>query len=224
MISLIFFSHISAVSLLAIPVEVYQYGTQYAACVFTSLITCVLISIVYLPVFYQLQLTSTFEYLELRFTRPVRTFASFLYTLSTVIYVPLIVYVPSLAFSQATAIDLYLITPIICIVCIFYTTIVSYFFNYLFLINKLLILKIDKVRSNRSSRSCVYEFNIFLQVKNLQGNNSLKYLAYLHIIEKLRKILRFLSLSKYTWLLDKTSNKTIDQQCVKNLWMTSDRL
>lgn len=116
-------SHISAVSLLAIPVEVYQYGTQYAACVFTSLITCVLISIVYLPVFYQLQLTSTFEYLELRFTRPVRTFASFLYTLSTVIYVPLIVYVPSLAFSQATAIDLYLITPIICIVCIFYTTI-----------------------------------------------------------------------------------------------------
>ncbi|XP_076280092.1 sodium-coupled monocarboxylate transporter 1 [Lasioglossum baleicum] len=116
-------SHISAVSLLAIPVEVYQYGTQYAACVFTSVISCSLISLIYMPVFYQLQLTSTFEYLEMRFARPVRTFASFLYTLSLVIYVPLIIYVPALAFSQATAINLHLVTPVICIVCIFYTTI-----------------------------------------------------------------------------------------------------
>ncbi|CAK9805709.1 Sodium-coupled monocarboxylate transporter 2 [Anthophora quadrimaculata] len=63
-------SHISAVSLLAVPVEVYQYGTQYAACIFTSFISCGLISLIYMPVFYQLQLTSTFEYLEMRFTRP----------------------------------------------------------------------------------------------------------------------------------------------------------
>ncbi|KAG7201898.1 hypothetical protein KM043_004612 [Ampulex compressa] len=116
-------SHISGVSLIGIPSEVYQYGTQYAACIFTSFISCGLISLIYLPVFYQLQLTSTFEYLELRFTRPVRLLASFLYTLSLVIYIPLIIYVPALAFSQATAINLHLITPIICIVCIFYTTI-----------------------------------------------------------------------------------------------------
>lgn len=116
-------SHISAVSLLGIPVEVYQYGTQYAACVFTSVISCGLISLIYMPVFYQLQLTSTFEYLEMRFARPVRTFASLLYTLSLVIYTPLIIYVPALAFSQATGINLHLVTPVICIVCIFYTTI-----------------------------------------------------------------------------------------------------
>lgn len=103
----------------------YQYGTQYAVCVFTSILSFGLIALIYVPVFYQLQLTSTFEYLEIRFARPVRTFASFLYTLSLVIYVPLIIYVPALAFSQATAINLHLITPIICIVCIFYTTIVS---------------------------------------------------------------------------------------------------
>lgn len=116
-------SHISGVSLLGIPAEVYQYGSQYAACIFTSFISCALISVIYMPVFYQLQLTSTFEYLELRFTRPVRVLASFLYTLSLVIYIPLIIYVPALAFSQATGINLHLITPIICIVCIFYTTI-----------------------------------------------------------------------------------------------------
>lgn len=116
-------SHISAVSLLAIPVEVYQYGTQYAACIFTSFISCALVAFIYLPVFFKLQLTSIFEYLEMRFAKPVRVFASFLYTIALIIYVPLIVYVPALAFSQATAINLHLITPIICTVCIFYTTI-----------------------------------------------------------------------------------------------------
>lgn len=112
-------------SLLGVPSEVYQYGTQYAACIFTSFITCLIIVWVYLPVFYKLQLTSTFEYLEIRFARPVRQLASFLYTLSLIVYVPLIIYVPALAFSQATGMNLHLVAPVICMVCIFYTTIVS---------------------------------------------------------------------------------------------------
>ncbi|KAL2723926.1 sodium-coupled monocarboxylate transporter 1-like [Vespula squamosa] len=116
-------SHISGVSLLGVPSEVYQYGSQYAACIFTSFITCTIIAYIYLPVFFKLQLTSIFEYLEIRFARPVRLLASFLYCLSLIIYIPLIIYVPALAFSQATAINLHLIAPVICIVCIFYTTI-----------------------------------------------------------------------------------------------------
>lgn len=119
------FSHISGVSLLGVPSEVYQYGTQYAVCIFTSFISCFIIVCVYLPVFYKLQLTSTFEYLEIRFARPVRQLASFLYTLALVIYVPLIIYVPALAFSQATGMNLHYVAPVICMVCIFYTTIVS---------------------------------------------------------------------------------------------------
>lgn len=116
-------SHISGVSLLSVPSEVYQYGTQYAACIFSSLISCFLIIVIYLPVFYKLQLTSSFEYLEIRFARPVRILASFLFTLSLVIYVPLIIYVPALAFSQATGMNLHYVAPVICMVCIFYTTV-----------------------------------------------------------------------------------------------------
>ncbi|KAI4499585.1 hypothetical protein M0802_005481 [Mischocyttarus mexicanus] len=63
-------SHISGVSLLGVPSEVYQHGSQYAACIFTSLITCSIIAYIYLPVFFKLQLTSIFEYLEIRFARP----------------------------------------------------------------------------------------------------------------------------------------------------------
>lgn len=111
--------------MLGVPSEVYQYGSQYAACIFTSFISCLIIVLVYLPVFYKLQLTSTFEYLEIRFARPVRQLASFLYTLSLIVYVPLIIYVPALAFSQATGLNLHFVAPVICMVCIFYTTIVS---------------------------------------------------------------------------------------------------
>ncbi|KAL6443069.1 hypothetical protein ACFW04_002798 [Cataglyphis niger] len=126
-------SHISGVSLLGVPSEVYQYGTQYAACIFTSFISCFLIIFLYLPVFYKLQLKSTFEYLEIRFARPVRILASFLYTLSLIVYVPLIIYVPALAFSQATGMNLYYVAPVICLVCIFYTTIVSEINLYIYI-------------------------------------------------------------------------------------------
>lgn len=136
----IYFSHISGVSLLGIPSEVYQYGSQYAACIFTCFICCLLIIFIYLPVFYKLQMTSTFEYLEIRFARPVRIFASFLFTLSLVIYVPLIIYVPALAFSQATGINLHYVTPVICAVCIFYTTIVSEINLYIYIIMLLIIV------------------------------------------------------------------------------------
>ncbi|KAK3908024.1 Sodium-coupled monocarboxylate transporter 2 [Frankliniella fusca] len=35
---------------------------------------------------------------------------------------PIVIYVPALAFSQVTGADLHVITPIVCVVCIFYTT------------------------------------------------------------------------------------------------------
>ncbi|XP_012277365.1 sodium-coupled monocarboxylate transporter 2 [Orussus abietinus] len=116
-------SHLSGISLLGVPSEVYLFGTQYAACVVTSFASCFLVSSVYLPVFYKLQLTSTFEYLEARFSRPVRLLASFLYTFSLITYIPLVIYVPALAFAQATEFNLHVVAPVICVVCIFYTTI-----------------------------------------------------------------------------------------------------
>ncbi|XP_020293871.1 sodium-coupled monocarboxylate transporter 1-like isoform X2 [Pseudomyrmex gracilis] len=58
-----------------------------------------------------------------RFNRPVRQLASFLFSLALVVYVPLIIYVPALAFSQATGLNLHFVAPVICVVCIFYTTI-----------------------------------------------------------------------------------------------------
>lgn len=116
-------SHISGISLLGIPTEVFHHGTQYAACVFTSIFTAVITSYIFLPVFYKLQLTSTFEYLEVRFTRPVRILSSVMFTISLFTYLPIVVYVPALAFAQVSNLSVHAITPILCIVCIIYTSI-----------------------------------------------------------------------------------------------------
>lgn len=40
------------------------------------------------------------------------------------LYIPLVIYVPALAFNQATGMDLYTIALLVCAVCIFYTTLV----------------------------------------------------------------------------------------------------
>lgn len=48
--------------------------------------------------------------------------ASGLYTLFVILVLPLLVYAPAIAFSQVTGVNLHVITPIICVICVFYTT------------------------------------------------------------------------------------------------------
>lgn len=40
------------------------------------------------------------------------------------LYIPLVIYVPALAFNQVTGINLHAIALLVCAVCIFYTTLV----------------------------------------------------------------------------------------------------
>ncbi|KAH9628038.1 hypothetical protein HF086_018013 [Spodoptera exigua] len=115
-------SYISGISLLGLPAEMYTYGTQLWMVVLSEWAVSVTIAIVYLPVFYNLQITSTYEYLRLRFNQKVRLLGSIIFIIKMMLYIPIVIYVPALAFSQVTGINLHLITPIVCVVCIFYTT------------------------------------------------------------------------------------------------------
>ncbi|KAJ8866434.1 hypothetical protein PR048_032277, partial [Dryococelus australis] len=62
-----------------------------------------------------------FQYLELRFNQRVRAIASMVFTFSTVLHLPIVVYVPALAFSQVSGVNIHLITPIVSTICIAYT-------------------------------------------------------------------------------------------------------
>lgn len=115
-------SHISGITLMSIPAEMYSNGTQYSVMVVSAVAVGIALTYVYLPVFYELQLTSSFQYLEMRFDRSVRLMASLIYAISIIIFVPIIVYVPALAFSQVSGINLHIITIVTSVICVFYTT------------------------------------------------------------------------------------------------------
>lgn len=133
----------SGITLLAVPADVYRYGALYWLIAYSMIAVVLVTAYIYLPVFFSLQITSTYEYLELRFDNAARTMASFLFALSIFLFLPIVIYIPALACSAgkhftknkartrmefpfhllATNINVHYITPVICGVCIFYTTI-----------------------------------------------------------------------------------------------------
>ncbi|KAF5303903.1 hypothetical protein FQA39_LY01688 [Lamprigera yunnana] len=132
-------SKVSAILLIAIPTDVYRYGSDLVCMMVCVVIAVVLNRIVFLPIFFELQITSMYEYLNLRFNKSVQVFGSFLFTLSIFLFNPLVLYLPSLAFAQGTenknkfdyvkkqilvsGMEINTVIPIVCAVCIFYTTI-----------------------------------------------------------------------------------------------------
>ncbi|XP_003736692.3 sodium-coupled monocarboxylate transporter 1 isoform X2 [Drosophila pseudoobscura] len=115
-------SFVSGISLLGTSTEIYVYGTQYAFILVTLAISGAISWYIFLPVFCNLQLTSTYEYFEMRFNKSVRLLGSALFTCSNLIWLPIVIFVPALAFNQVTGINIHVITPIVCVICIFYTT------------------------------------------------------------------------------------------------------
>lgn len=65
-------SFMSAVTLLGVPSENYFYGTQFIIINVSYIIGTPLAAYVFLPVFYNMQVVSVYEYLERRFGRVTR--------------------------------------------------------------------------------------------------------------------------------------------------------
>nr|XP_036675382.1 sodium-coupled monocarboxylate transporter 1 isoform X3 [Drosophila suzukii] len=114
-------SFVSGISLLGTSTEIYVYGTQYAFILVTLAISGAISWYIFLPVFCNLQLTSTYEYFERRFSRRMRLFGAGLFVLKAIIWLPIAVYVPALTFNQVSGIGIHTITPIVVIICTFYT-------------------------------------------------------------------------------------------------------
>ncbi|KAF2894935.1 hypothetical protein ILUMI_11239, partial [Ignelater luminosus] len=114
---------LSGVTLLGLPAEVYLYGMQYSMMTVSLIFVGIASNYIYLPVFYKLQLTTAFDYIELRFDKRVKRIASVFYTVASLLFLPVIIYAPSLAFNQVTGFDLHIIAPIMSLICVFYTAI-----------------------------------------------------------------------------------------------------
>ncbi|KAF5308799.1 hypothetical protein FQR65_LT06032 [Abscondita terminalis] len=114
-------SYVSGVTILGTPAEIYNYGTQYWFIAISIWFSGATVAFVFLPVFCRLQVNSSYEYLEMRFSREVRTLASVLFVMDEIMFLPIVIYVPSLAFNQVTGMDVHIIGSIVCVICVFYT-------------------------------------------------------------------------------------------------------
>ncbi|XP_067005525.2 sodium-coupled monocarboxylate transporter 1 [Anabrus simplex] len=116
-------SMFSGITLLGFPTEIYLHGIRYAFTCLAVVLMGVVACVAYLPVLHGLRLTSVYEYLELRFSKSARIFGSLLFLISMITWQPMVMYVPALAFNHVSGVNVHIITPVVCIVCTFYTCI-----------------------------------------------------------------------------------------------------
>ena len=67
-------SFLSSLTLLGLPAEVYSQGTQFLAIIFFLPVMSCVVGQVFLPTFHNLQLQSSYTYLQLRFNKTVRVY------------------------------------------------------------------------------------------------------------------------------------------------------
>nr|KAF6482129.1 solute carrier family 5 member 5 [Molossus molossus] len=116
-------SFMSAVQVLGVPSEAYRYGLKFLWMCLGQLLNSLLTAAFYLPVFYRLGLTSTYQYLELRFSRTVQLCGTLQYLVATVLYTGIVIYAPALILNQVTGLDIWASLLSTGAICTFYTTV-----------------------------------------------------------------------------------------------------
>lgn len=96
----------SGISYLAAPAEIYQNGFAFTWALLAFFIATPFTTMVMLPLFYQSRFFTAYQYLEERFSRPVRTLASSLFILRVLLWLAAATYAPALALQQATGMPL----------------------------------------------------------------------------------------------------------------------
>uniref|UniRef100_A0A1B0CT71 Putative sodium-coupled monocarboxylate transporter 1 n=1 Tax=Lutzomyia longipalpis TaxID=7200 RepID=A0A1B0CT71_LUTLO len=122
----LFASKFSALTLAGFSTEMYVYGSSFTFLVLTVLVTAYIFSEYVLPVFHAMEITSMYQYLEMRFDRRVRLFGSVGFVLVATLMLPIILYMPCLCFNQMTGIDVKSSCYVLAFIVIFYTCLGGY--------------------------------------------------------------------------------------------------
>lgn len=115
-------SFMSGITVIGTPAESYRFGSAYWIFGFAYAIMSAISAEIFVPLFYRLRVTSAYEYLELRFSRPIRIIGTSMYIVQTVLYTGLVIYAPALALNQITGLDLWGVLVATGVVCIIYCT------------------------------------------------------------------------------------------------------
>lgn len=118
----IYATMLSAITYMAIPAKAYTTDWTYYPMLIMILVVSFPVIKYYLPFFRRLNVTSAYEYLEQRFNYATRLMASALFIVFMIARMALVLYLPSLALTTVTGIDIYICIILMSIITIVYCT------------------------------------------------------------------------------------------------------
>uniref|UniRef100_A0A1B0CT70 Putative sodium-coupled monocarboxylate transporter 1-like isoform x3 megachile rotundata n=1 Tax=Lutzomyia longipalpis TaxID=7200 RepID=A0A1B0CT70_LUTLO len=95
-------SSYSALSLIGFSTEMYIYGSNFTFIIFNYVLMPYAFNKIVLPIIHPLGITSMYHYLEKRFNRAIRVFASAVFVIVVTLYLPIVLYMPGLCFFGGT--------------------------------------------------------------------------------------------------------------------------
>nr|XP_046239062.1 sodium-coupled monocarboxylate transporter 1 [Scatophagus argus] len=115
-------SFMSGITVIGTPAEAYRFGAAFWLFGISYAIMSAVSAEIFVPLFYRLGITSAYEYLEMRFSRPIRVIGTSMYIVQTALYTGLVIYAPALALNQITGLNLWGVLVATGAVCIIYCT------------------------------------------------------------------------------------------------------
>lgn len=93
-------SQLNGILMIATPAEIYSFGTQYWMMAPVIILVVIVLSYIFVPIFYLNHISNCYEYLEMRFGKTVRQIGLLFFLQSALLLLPIFMFVPSLAFEQ----------------------------------------------------------------------------------------------------------------------------
>ena len=130
-------SFMSSITVISTPAEIYYYGTMFMWFFVSYVLVAFIVNYLYMPFFYRqgkfhcqnkilnlirLGYTSTYQYIEERFGRPLKLLLCVIYTFNTIVYAGIVIYAPALAINKVCAINMEAAILVMGVVCCIYTS------------------------------------------------------------------------------------------------------
>ncbi|XP_026988895.1 sodium/iodide cotransporter isoform X2 [Tachysurus fulvidraco] len=115
-------SFMSGVQVLGVPSETYLYGFKFLYMCLGQGINSLLTATLFLPVYYTLNITSSNQYLRMRFGRGMQLLGSLQFLIATLLYTGIVILAPALILNQATGLNMWACLISTGLICTLYTS------------------------------------------------------------------------------------------------------
>lgn len=118
----IFGTQLSAITFMSIPAKAYDTDWTYILIHVSIVMIAPVVVFFYLPFFRRLNLTTAYQYLESRFNVAVRMFGAVAFSLMQLGRMGIVLFLPAIALSTVTGLNIYICILIMGLFCTIYTT------------------------------------------------------------------------------------------------------